>query len=664
MCGIAGILAIQPGTTVDKRLLSMIGDVLSHRGPDGSGNWVDATTIIGLAHRRLAIIDLSPAAAQPMHSLCDYATITFNGEIYNHLTLRRELQDLGYRFKTDHSDTEVILNGYLAWGIEGVLDKLDGMFAFALWDSRDKTLFITRDRVGIKPLFFHSGEKLFSFASEIKALLLVPQVSRQLNQKALGHYLSFMAPPAPLTLYNGIYKLPAAHLLTICRGQAMTVKKYWTPLPGAIAQREKNLGMSDSQLKAEIFNRLESSVSKRLMSDVPVGVFLSAGTDSTAIAALAAKDSSNPVHTFSIGFKDHTQYNETDTAAQMAARLSTDHHEIFVNQSDMLKFTTEETANYDLPLADWASIPIHFLAQEARSNNVSVVLSGEGADELFLGYPLTLRYQFADRYMWRPYRAATTSELRSTFAKIALKLEFESRIAEKASEFLVRSGRYQEPYWGNSNAFWEVQKEKIFNHKPDYSVADNNICTLFNSSPCLSDNSGELIDNYIEELTLMEGGDDIGPRASMIDLKYRLPELLLARLDSMTMKNSIEGRVPFLDTSLIEMALSLSASQKAPEGKTKGLLKSALSDILPTEIQNRPKTGFQVPMANWLREDFGRLAIGQIRNAEFVQCGLFNLEEIDHLYQAHINTQKDGTVQLWNLFALANWAENWKVGLG
>ena len=665
MCGITGMLAIQPGATVDKRLLSAMSDVLTHRGPDGSGNWINTSTTIGLAHRRLSIIDLSPTAVQPMRSACERATITFNGEIYNHLILRRELQDLGYCFKTDHSDTEVILNGYLAWGIEELLDRLDGMFAFGLWDNREKALFIARDRVGIKPLFFHRGETHFSFASEIKSLLLVPGVNRRLNQKALGHYLSFMATPSPLTLYSGIYKLPAAHLLTIQPGQALSAHKYWSPLSSAIAQQKKNLELSNTELQKKIYRRVERAVSKRLMSDVPIGVFLSAGTDSTAIATLAAKGSSNPVHTFSIGFEDHPQYNETEVAARTAERLSTIHHEILVNQSDMLQFATEHSGNYDLPTADWSSIPIHFLAKKAHESGVPVILSGEGADELFLGYPLTLKYALADKYLWNPYRAATTAGLRKNLATIALRHNSQGRLLEKVSELLVRAHRYKELYWGNSNAFWEVQKHRIINHQaPDTPHTDDDICELFNTRACLADNSGDLVDDYAKELALMEGGCDIGPRASMIDLKYRLPELLLARLDSMTMEDSIEGRVPFLDPDLVELALSLPANQKAPGGVTKGLLKSALSEVLPTEIQNRPKTGFQVPMADWLREDFGKLAMERIRGAELSRSGLLNMKEVDHLYQAHVQSKKDCTVQLWNLYALTNWAETWKVGVG
>ncbi len=639
-----------------------MADSLTHRGPDGGGVWIDNSHTIGLAHRRLAIVDRSPNAAQPMISTCNRAVITYNGEIYNHQELRKALLNSGYRFKTDHSDTEVVLNGYLAWGMDELLNRLDGMFAFCLWDKTNKTLFAARDKVGIKPLYFHSNSKRFAFASEIKPLLLSPDYNKRINQHALGHFLSFMSPPAPLTLFNEIYKLPAAHYLILQPGLKLRVTKYWNALSGAMRQQEENAQLERSELEAKTRNKLTQSVSKRLMSDVPVGVFLSSGVDSTTIATLATAAAETTVHTFSIGFSDHAQFNETELAMKTAKKLGTNHHEVLISQQEMLEFTRGQCGRYDVPTSDWSSMPIHFLSSRAQANNVPVILSGEGADEMFLGYPLTLRYQQLEKHLWNPYRALSTPRFRNVVAKYAKGAYSPHPLTEKIREFLVRSNLYSEPYWGNSNALWEVQKSKV---RPDApgpaSDTDQCICDLFDSKNALSSNSGDVIDSYVQELSELKGTVDFGLRASLIDLRYRLPELLLARLDLISMGNSIEGRVPFLDSNLIEFSLSLSTTDKAPGGNLKGLLKSSLSDILPDEIQERPKTGFRVPIANWLRDEFGRMAMERIRQSHLFQSSLLNIHEAERLYQDHLIEKNDCSVQLWNLYALTSWAEMWEV---
>ena len=321
MCGIAGLLypreVQNPGPdTMNLRLRSM-ADAMEHRGPDGEGFWQSPDTRVGLAHRRLAIIDLSPDAAQPMTSGDDRLWITFNGEIYNHMILRHELEGMGHRFQTDHSDTEVLIHGYRAWGIEGLANRLEGMFALAIWDTDRQVMSLLRDRVGIKPIYFTRAGGVFRFASEIKSLFADPAVPRRMEPNAIGHYLSFMVTPAPLTLFEGIFKLPAAHIMEVDAHGKISARRYWDAVPGKGADH----GAGDDVLAAGVLERLEAAIEKRMMSDVPFGVFLSGGIDSSANVALMDRVSSSPIETFTVGFNDHTQLNELDYARKIAEQF-------------------------------------------------------------------------------------------------------------------------------------------------------------------------------------------------------------------------------------------------------------------------------------------------------------------------------------------------------
>jgi asparagine synthase (glutamine-hydrolysing) len=338
MCGIAGIFCISNAVHVDEKHLTKMRDTMVHRGPDGASNYITADCSVGLAHRRLSIVDLSEVAAQPMPNEDDSIWITFNGEIYNHLALRGELIKLGHFFRTNHSDTEVLVHGYEEWGLEGLVSRLEGDWAFAIWDSKERKLHLSRDRMGVKPLYFTIQGGAFFFGSEIKAIIAHPLVERDIDPIAMYHYLTFVATPAPLTMFKGIYKISAGACMTVGEGGIMRYWHYWDPTPSEGMLDIKGLKEvgRDTYYSSEIRNRLDKSVKKRMMSDVPMGVFLSGGIDSSANVALMARHSSNQVKTFTVGFKDHLDLNEFKYAEQVAKHFHTEHHAIQINELNML----------------------------------------------------------------------------------------------------------------------------------------------------------------------------------------------------------------------------------------------------------------------------------------------------------------------------------------
>ncbi|MGE4562099.1 MAG: asparagine synthase (glutamine-hydrolyzing), partial [Rhodospirillales bacterium] len=342
MCGIAGILDLGGAQPISASVLKTMGDSMVHRGPDGAGQWVSDDSKVGFAHRRLAIVDLSDAAAQPMSNGDGSVWVTFNGEIYNHVALRRTLEQAGHCFRTDHSDTEVLVHGFTEWGIDGLLERIEGMFAFGLWDDNEKHLYLARDRIGIKPVYFTRTATAFVFASEIKATLTDPKIPRAIEPAAVNHYLSFMVAPAPLTMFKNIFKLPAGHVMKIDEAGRMQSRRFWDELPGNGIEPNETKGMSEAAL--EVFystgvrRRLEASIDKRMMSDVPFGVFLSGGIDSSANVALMSRLMDHPVETFTVGFKDHRQLNELEYARMVAGEFKTNHHEILINEQDMVGY--------------------------------------------------------------------------------------------------------------------------------------------------------------------------------------------------------------------------------------------------------------------------------------------------------------------------------------
>jgi asparagine synthase (glutamine-hydrolysing) len=576
MCGIAGLLS-RDGRPIDECLLRGMGEAVAHRGPDGAGVWVDADRRIGLAHRRLSIIDLSENAAQPMTSADDRFVITYNGEIYNHRELRRELESAGVRtWRTDHSDTEVILAAWAQRGVES-LARLRGMFAFALWDKREKSLWLVRDRVGIKPLYYALDEQRLAFGSEIKAILADRTVSRAVDETAFFHFLSFMTTPAPMTLFAGIRKLPAGTWLRIDGNGCVEEQRWWD----ALDHDEPLLAGSDEACAEAVLATLRDAVRCHKVADVPQGVFLSGGIDSSTNVKLFSEGEAEPVRTFVIGYEAESVGDELPWARLMADAVGADHHERRLVERDLLDFLPKMVRLQDEPIADPVCVPVYYVAELARRHGVKACQVGEGADELFFGYPGWKAMLQLERANALPVPGLVKS------AGVTF-LELMGRGDRTYTELLRRADAGQALFWGGAEAFPETMKRGLLSPRLRQDFVSTS------SWDVLAPIRARFAERAAEPSALNW--------MTYLDLNLRLPELLLMRVDKMTMGVALESRVPFLDHEVIELALRIPTAVKTRE--LKHVLKRAVRGLLPEPILNRPKQGFSVPVREWF---LGRL---------------------------------------------------------
>jgi asparagine synthase (glutamine-hydrolysing) len=580
MCGLVGIYSFS-GKPVDENLLKKMRDTMVHRGPDGAGTWVSEDRKLGLGHRRLSIIDLSDAAAQPMCSEDATLWISFNGEIYNHAEIKSELKNIGnHKWKTDHSDTEVILHAFEQWGIQ-CLEKFRGMFAIALWDGKRRELWLIRDRIGIKPLYYSILNGRINFASEIKALLEDPEQKRGVHEEAFFHYLSFLSTPAPQTLFAGIEKLPAGTWLNIKEDGQIRLNRYWD-----VWDHTKSLmGIAEEEIAERILSELRTAVRLRKVSDVPVGVFLSGGVDSSTNAALFSEGEERPIKTFTIGYEgEYPSYpNELRYARQMATHVGAEYHERILTQNDLLDFLPRMVHLQDEPIADPVCVPVYYVSKLARDNGVIVCQVGEGADELFCGYSTwkrALQFQYYDDL-----------SVPRLFKKIGLiGIKSVGKGDTVYYEWLRRGTTGQPIFWGGAEAFTDIQKKKLLSHKLRKRFGDLTSWEIL--KPIRRRYEEKAWDkSHLNWMTYL-------------DLNLRLPELLLMRIDKMSMGVSLEGRVPFLDHKFVELAMSIPASVKTKNGILKYILKKAVRGLIPEELVDRKKQGFGVPVYEW---SFGRL---------------------------------------------------------
>ena len=514
MCGIAGIFAFSSSAHVSEEELVCLNDAMEHRGPDGVGTWLSKDKRVGLSHRRLAIVDLTDDAKQPMTDADESIQLTYNGEIYNHLELRKELEAKGHKFRTDHSDTEVLVHGYKEWGVDGLVERLIGMFAFAIWDLRAERLTIVRDRVGIKPVYFTRAGGRFIFGSEIKAILTDKAVPRAVNGTAIAHYLSFMVSPAPLTMFRGVFKLPAGHIMEIEANGHARARRYWDALPGKSGVSEEIAGLSEPAKRdffsKEILRRLEVAIDRRMMSDVPFGVFLSGGIDSSANVALMSKISSQPVKTFTIGFSDHTHLNELDYADKVAKHFNTDHHEIRVNGADMRGYLDDLIVSQDEPISDWVCVPLYFVSKLAKDSGVTVVQVGEGSDEQFAGYDSYMKYLKLYDNMGSGALRSMLGAASPLLGAMAHAMPGRRSVFEQAYEISRRVNLGHELFYGGSNAFWAIHVEKYLNSSniaPDPADIDTGVEGLDITDAGSSD-SGDIIDSFARTVTNADGNAD------------------------------------------------------------------------------------------------------------------------------------------------------------
>ncbi len=581
MCGIVGVFNYgNPATPLDEGTLVRMRDSMAHRGPDDAGLFVSPDGRLGLGHRRLSILDLSPLGHQPMATPDGRYWIVFNGEIYNFRELRADLETRGHRFRSQ-SDTEVLLALYAEYG-PAMLHRLRGMFAFAIWDTREERLWLVRDRIGIKPLYYTVRDGRFLFASEIKALLAFPGIPRQVHLPGLHHYLSFLTTPAPLTLFEGIQKLPAGHTLTVERDGTVREEEWWDVFQGV-----RSADATDAAaLTGRLLHLLRESIRYRMVSDVPFGVFLSGGIDSSTNVALMAELMDRPVETFSIGFSGEERYNEFAHARQVAERFQTNHREVQIGVQDLIDFLPQLIHHQDEPIADPVCVPVYFVAKLAKDHGVTVCQVGEGSDELFCGYPLWGWFlRVAD---WnRPFQLLPCP-MRRLFPAL---LKAAGRHHGYPYECLRRGAEGETLFWSGAEAFFEPQKAALL-------------------TPWVRDRLGgvssyDIVAAYHRQFLERAPQRDFLSWMGYADLKLRLPELLLMRVDKMTMATAVEARVPFLDHEFVQFAMSLPQSVKAPKGELKHILKRAVRGIIPDAIIDRKKQGFGVPVAEWFLQELG-----------------------------------------------------------
>jgi asparagine synthase (glutamine-hydrolysing) len=619
MCGIAGHV----GPVAPELLPAMLG-LLKHRGPDDLG--IHEAGDVGLGMTRLAIIDLV-TGRQPMSDATGRYWTVFNGEIYNFRQLRAELMTAGRRFQT-RSDTEVILHAYAVHG-EACVERLAGMFAFAIWDDTERRLFLARDRLGKKPLYYWHRDRLFLFASEPKALLCHPAVARSLDWSALHHYLAFGYTPSTRSIFDSIRKLPPAHTASVTDGR-LTQRCYWQ-LPAAAPSPGPRIGRDESA--AAVREGLREAVRLRLESDVPLGVFLSGGIDSSAVVASMREVTSGRIATFSVGFgRAAPTYDELPYARLVARRFATDHHEEIL-EPDVRAIIPDIVRAFDEPFGDSSAIPTYIVAQ-ATARHVKVALSGIGGDEAFAGYPryLGLRVSALHDRLPRWLRHASRS--------------LAGRLPDSASS--------------RNWADWA----RRFTAEPDAAPGDRYIgwtrffgdarlVTL--ATPALAAHLGPAVDRRQQEAFASGRPGDPLDGAFRVDLATYLPDDLLTMADRMSMAHSLEVRAPFCDHRIIETSLRLSSGAKMPGGRLKGLLKNAFAGVLPREVLTHRKQGFMIPLGDWLRRDL-RPTLDDLLAPDCVRArGLFHPAAVEALKREHLSGARTHADRLWTLMMLEVW---------
>lgn len=647
MCGLAGFLGGIVGENGDKALLRSMADTLYHRGPDDGGYWCDNEQRIGLGHRRLAIVDLSPAGHQPMVSSSGRYVIAFNGEIYNHLSIRRELESLGMISKwRGHSDTETLLAGIDAWGLEATLIKSIGMFAIALWDSRTHTLTLARDRIGEKPLYYgwqgSRDQRVFLFGSELKALKAHPAFAASIDRGALCLLLRHNYIPAPYSIYQGIAKLEPGCLLSVSLAQPEPrIWKYWDAVAVAHTGVARPFAGTPDQAVDALEVLAKDAVRQQMMADVPLGAFLSGGIDSSTVVALMQAQSSRPVKTFTIGFSEEG-YNEAVHAKAVAQHLGTEHTELYVTPEQAMEVIPRLPALYCEPFADSSQIPT-FLVSQLAKRHVTVSLSGDAGDELFCGYN---RYQLTAS-LWIKL-AYIPSPLRAIAARGITALS--PAAWDRLAHFIPGAGRLR------------LLGDKL--HKGAGVLSSRTVDELYLGMVSLQRNPSDWVIGEQEPATYLTGfrpeltGLNAVEQMMALDAISYLPDDILAKVDRATMGVSLEGRVPFLDHRIVEFAWSLPLSFKLREGQTKWPLRQVLYRHVPRELIDRPKMGFGVPLHDWLRGPLRDWAENLLDEDRLRREGYFRPTPIRLMWAEHLLGNRNWANHLWGVLMFQSWQES------
>ena len=614
MCGICGI------NWNDKNLIQNMTDILQHRGPDQQGIFINDH--VSLGSRRLSILDISERGRQPIHNEDESIFVVHNGEIYNFEEIKKNLQKKGHEFHSN-TDTEVVVHSYEEWG-QNCVNKFNGMFAFAIWDSTKQELFLARDRLGIKPLFYFFDSEKFLFSSEIKSILLDPLIKKEIDPIALHYYLGYEYVPAPLTMFKGIKKLLPAHTLTLNKG-TITTRKYWNLIYSNSRQNEE-------YYSKRIYNLLKESVERRLISDVPIGAFLSGGIDSSALVGFMSQAMEKPVKTFSIGYEDET-YSELEYAQQISDYFCTDHKEIMIDPYS-IDLYDKIIWHLDEPMSEFSLLPAYIFCKNARQE-VTVALSGEGGDELFAGYERFIASKIDDYYKMIPrvIRTNTVSRLVNKIPPTSEKkgpINFLKRFIEGSDlPAIGRQMRWQ--YFSNSDEERELYSKSFFSQT-------KNINPL------------SYMDKYFQKCNIQDKLN----RELFVEINTWLVNNVLIKVDKMSMANSLEVRVPFLDHILVEFCATIPGNLKLKGLTTKYIFKKAMRKFLPENIIHRKKQGFSFPIKNWLREQLRDYMTDLLNNSK-INKKYFNNYYINKLINQHLRGTHNHSHRLWALITLELW---------
>lgn len=642
MCGIAGVV-VPRGVVVDSSRLEAIIDAIAHRGPDGAGIWISANACVGLGHRRLSVIDPSPTGAQPMKSASGRYVLTFNGEIYNFLALRRELEKLGAGFR-GHSDTEVILAAFEAWGVQPSLPRLRGMFALGIWDAKERVLTLARDRIGIKPLYYGNGPRGFCFASELKPLVIWQGELPKVSSAGLTEFLRLGYVPSPLSIFDGIWKMPPGHFAVFRHGALESSKPYWR-LDEVIEAGRREAIVDEVEALRVLEAGLTASVASHMVSDVPLGAFLSGGVDSSLVVSLMQRLSSQPVRTFSIGFHEKG-YNEAEHAAAVARHLGTAHTELYVTDQDARGVIPLLPDIYDEPFADQSQIPTFLVSRLAREQ-VTVALSGDGGDELFGGYN---RYVFVARFWQRlrtlplPLRRGVSRGLR-TLSPLGW-----DRMLERVGPLLP----------ARLNPAMPGQKmHKIASILPAQSLLELHARLVAQwGNPLVVLTPDWQCKDLLWQSQLIEiDGLSAAEQQMFWDTQSYLVDDILTKLDRASMRVGLEARVPLLDHEMVAQAWRVPISMKFKGGTGKWLLRQLLYRYVPQALVDRPKMGFSVPVDAWLRGALRSWAEAYLAPNRLRSEGFFDVRTVRQTWDAHLAGSVNCSGPLWTVLMFQVWLE-------
>ena len=641
MCGFAGFFRHGGiDATQARSIVDAMTQTLAHRGPDDSGTWIEATAGVALGHRRLAIIDLSAHGHQPMRSACGRFTIAFNGEIYNFKQLRAELEPRGHQFR-GHSDTEVMLAALVEWGVTEATRRFNGMFAFALWDAQERVLSLARDRVGEKPLYYAYYNGLLAFGSELKALYAHPQFRFDIDRDAVGLYFRQGYITAPLTPFRCVFKLPPGAILAISERDFDTPpvpRPYWSARQAFDQARSQRVADSATDVVEELETLLLDAVRLRMIADVPLGAFLSGGIDSSLVAALMQRQSSQPIRTFTVGFEE-AKYDESSYARRVADHLGTDHTELRVDGRDALAVVPKLSTLYDEPMSDSSQIPTYLISSLTRQH-VTVCLSGDSGDELFGGY---------ERYV-------TTEQTRRKLFRWPHALRALAAAPLGAARWFdgLMPRRYQ-PLTGWAHKVATI----VAARRPTELYAA--LLSRWQDTPRLVRGSGRPAAPFAQ---LLEGAPSypFQEELMLLDFLTYLPDDILAKVDRASMAVSLETRIPFLDSRVIELAWRLPLGDKIRDGVGKWVLRKVLHKYVPPSLVERPKMGFGVPLGRWLRGPLREWAEDLLSEAQLRQSGILAVQPVRDTWACHLEGRWDRSAHLWDILMFQSWLRQYGGG--